>query len=678
MGQTFVYNTGSSKDDIAEDEIELKFGVFIDGTLNNKTNTEKRVQYRNHNAGVKITDEQRAEAKERVNQNYPDGRDANGMPITDTKRRELEDKEVYRNLTDGQIDESVKQEEYDYAHIDKITDPEYKKYLIAAHRTDEDKKGTNNSYSNDYTNIARMWSCCSEEYAIYVDGMGTEELVRDIQDGFAFGSGTSGIRAKVRKGCELLADKIIREKKNNGTKVITKVTLDVFGFSRGAASARNFVYEVNHREQKKLYAPTVADIPDGVVVDNEGHIIQKFRKATVDKDLLEVDSSVVLFNGYLPPLGHLGNCLMKNKKMTLTEVGNITIEVRFLGVYESVSSYFEWGGLGDYTEDGKLVDDLWFKSKGAYKKLKEGGKNDPFYLNKEQLHLNDFGNVKQIVHFTAQDEHRVNFDLTLMPGANKAKSESGYKIVEKNFPGVHCDIGGAYENESEKKLEIETSNHQKDLDGFRQTLINEKWFSDEQIWKKEDTLFGWGWLEHKVLKGLTTYEALYSNRPLRKEYSYIPLHFMEQFCRQSALDEHFVRKTEAEYKIDDHPILVQTKKKLAKYVFDTTGDEKPWKFESDEEIKRKMEAKQAEKDFLESLKPPKKPIPYINEGDNVPVIEECPVETVPDATELSEVVVTSYSKQGLLRKLRGEYLHWSAHRKWFGMEPHENRVRTKH
>jgi hypothetical protein len=66
MGQTFVYNAGSSDDDKLEDELQLKFGIFIDGTLNNKTNTEKRVQYRNHNAGVKITDLQHSEAKERV------------------------------------------------------------------------------------------------------------------------------------------------------------------------------------------------------------------------------------------------------------------------------------------------------------------------------------------------------------------------------------------------------------------------------------------------------------------------------------------------------------------------------------------------------------------------------------------------------------------------------------
>jgi hypothetical protein len=45
MGKSFVYNTGSSSDDKREDEIRLEFGVFIDGTLNNKDNTDLRNKY---------------------------------------------------------------------------------------------------------------------------------------------------------------------------------------------------------------------------------------------------------------------------------------------------------------------------------------------------------------------------------------------------------------------------------------------------------------------------------------------------------------------------------------------------------------------------------------------------------------------------------------------------------
>ena len=38
MSTTFVYNTGEAE--AGKDELELVFGVFIDGTLNNKDNTD--------------------------------------------------------------------------------------------------------------------------------------------------------------------------------------------------------------------------------------------------------------------------------------------------------------------------------------------------------------------------------------------------------------------------------------------------------------------------------------------------------------------------------------------------------------------------------------------------------------------------------------------------------------
>ena len=46
MGKSFIYNTGSSKDDLKPNEIRFEFGVFIDGTLNNKPNPERLRKYR--------------------------------------------------------------------------------------------------------------------------------------------------------------------------------------------------------------------------------------------------------------------------------------------------------------------------------------------------------------------------------------------------------------------------------------------------------------------------------------------------------------------------------------------------------------------------------------------------------------------------------------------------------
>ena len=40
MGQTFVYNAGTAEE--VKGDLNLSFGVFIDGTLNNKVNFDLR------------------------------------------------------------------------------------------------------------------------------------------------------------------------------------------------------------------------------------------------------------------------------------------------------------------------------------------------------------------------------------------------------------------------------------------------------------------------------------------------------------------------------------------------------------------------------------------------------------------------------------------------------------
>jgi hypothetical protein len=94
--------------------------------------------------------------------------------------------------------------------------------------------GVDNSFSNDFTNVARLYKCCEQNtYAIYIEGIGTLDNRRDVDDGFQYGSGITGVRGKVRKGCEKLADriKVIIRNSLNADKQFTKIYIDTFGFS---------------------------------------------------------------------------------------------------------------------------------------------------------------------------------------------------------------------------------------------------------------------------------------------------------------------------------------------------------------------------------------------------------------------------------------------------------------
>ena len=181
--QTARVHVGNSKyDEIVPDEyVNVTVGIFFDGTLNNKSNTDARLAYEKKVDG-KAFDKEKADA--------------------------------------------------------------YKKWYTFK------KSG---SYDNSYSNIARMEKPYKKinsekefQLAIYMEGIGTEDYEDDQAIGKGLGRGSTGVIQKVKKGCKKIVDEGIAPL--NLTKKINKLQIDAFGFSRGAAAARNFVYEVSKRK----------------------------------------------------------------------------------------------------------------------------------------------------------------------------------------------------------------------------------------------------------------------------------------------------------------------------------------------------------------------------------------------------------------------------------------------
>jgi hypothetical protein len=232
------------------------------------------------------------------------------------------------------------------------------------------------SYYNDYSNVARMWEFYDTPTRIYIDGIGTQSNEGDSTEGSALGTGRTGVRAKVRKGCEEIVNKI---KALTDKKKIEVLTLDAFGFSRGAAAARNFVYEVGKAE----YAPIPFSSGDGTTViftDSDGY-------GTTER--------------MLPEYGHLG---LKLKQSGIT-VDSIVI--RFLGIYDTVASY----GVIHHNDVA-------------------------------ELHLNEITTANKIVHFTAQDEHRENFSLSNINTARSSNAthiEKPLPGVHSDIGGSYLD-----------------------------------------------------------------------------------------------------------------------------------------------------------------------------------------------------------------------------------------------
>lgn len=141
--------------------------------------------------------------------------------------------------------------------------------------------GSDSSYANYYSNVAileylnKRNDITRHEVSYYVEGIGTEDFNaeqaltdetngRDVQQGYAFGSGTTGIPAKVSKGINEAKAQITKAY-NNQEQYIKKITVDVFGFSRGAAAARHFVSR--HQELK---GPWLDQGPPEIVINFVG------------------------------------------------------------------------------------------------------------------------------------------------------------------------------------------------------------------------------------------------------------------------------------------------------------------------------------------------------------------------------------------------------------------------
>ncbi|WP_452219806.1 T6SS phospholipase effector Tle1-like catalytic domain-containing protein [Lacinutrix salivirga] len=115
------------------------------------------------------------------------------------------------------------------------------------------------SFENEHSNISRgepFYQIKDEEknqqFSIYIEGAGTANAEEDnFFNGVAQGEGEQGVIAKANKGIKETANEIIKSCKNKGVEKVNNLYIDTYGFSRGAATARYFVYRITRRKGEK-------------------------------------------------------------------------------------------------------------------------------------------------------------------------------------------------------------------------------------------------------------------------------------------------------------------------------------------------------------------------------------------------------------------------------------------
>ncbi|MEW4366897.1 T6SS phospholipase effector Tle1-like catalytic domain-containing protein, partial [Aliikangiella maris] len=120
------------------------------------------------------------------------------------------------------------------------------------------------------TNVAKMehYVDVSPKFehslSVYIEGIGTRDLEKDSTVGYAFGTQSTGVKKKVEKGITETLEEIKSVVKEET--VIDKLVIDVFGFSRGAAAARYYIYQavvvkkLLHRLRAESYQIATANL----------------------------------------------------------------------------------------------------------------------------------------------------------------------------------------------------------------------------------------------------------------------------------------------------------------------------------------------------------------------------------------------------------------------------------
>ncbi len=309
----------------------------------------------------------------------------------------------------------------------------------------------NDSYTNEYSNVARFYKCFNEKkdefiIPVYVEGIGAKprEIGKTIEDkafaqvpikdkkkepykesckkydngeisldqfienndgfvscsdhqlGSALGIGLFGVKKKVEAACEKIHKEIrslIPKKKiKAGTDI--NIELYVFGFSRGSAAARCFCACL----QNKVGSTKEEYSSNAFILGAKNRVTFNFVDANIKKKLSQE-------NKYK-------TSLVENWLQNISDKCSVNLKpnVKFLGLYDTVSSY------------GANFDD-----------------------DVDELGLNKIGNVDKVFQICAGDEYRANFNLTDI----SSTGDKGKYII---IPGAHSDVGGGYaHNIKEKK-----------------------------------------------------------------------------------------------------------------------------------------------------------------------------------------------------------------------------------
>ncbi|TDO82983.1 putative alpha/beta hydrolase family protein DUF2235 [Flavobacterium chryseum] len=316
----------------------------------------------------------------------------------------------------------------------------------------------------------------------------------------------------------------------------------------------------------------------------------------VYQDMLMEDARITIpYSPILDKHGYFAACLLKN------EINPKRIHFNFTGLYDTVASYGVYHG------------------------------NDVNDLNLDAIKNSHF-----VFQLSADDEYRENFDLTDITSA-------GLNGLEYTLPGVHCDIGGSY-NDNEDEISVLYYKRQSiynriihdtdtEIEKFKEIVINEGWYKPNQITSGvlHDSNLGTE-IKGSVDDSEKFYTVVGTRKKLQNTYDKIPLKKMFFYSDHFGVKYSDVKiKTKHEI---NNPFLQGVYNQLMNYMAACS------------DLRNKyVRAKSTDSKS------------YLN--------------------ELRQISYLDYINEKDLKKLRNEYLHWSVKANKFGLETRESQAPSK-
>jgi hypothetical protein len=337
------------------------------------------------------------------------------------------------------------------------------------------------SFQNDKTNIAKMEQYVlqgGESFSLYVEGPGTQDGDEDEFLGYAAGIWETGVKGKVEKGIEQLIQEIRKKIPNKLKHKPLDICLDVFGFSRGAASARHFIHEVMKGDKRAL------------------------------KDALAVEGYAVK-----------------------------DVKVRLAGLYDTVASFGK-----DHDDDTAQLGLNATKMAGKTLQLGAADEHRKNFSLTDISSAGEKGTEKFLpgVHsdigggYVDHDEERDRVLLQFFVDRSKLMAQVAHKRrVARNNTGVFAPIQTYEERQaSKRRAEVENppdfeSLYDSEVTEAMSRLEAEKKRLVEAGWHKEEEL--------RIERAGDLFRLKADRKGIRNAYSRIPFHIMAKFAREGEI-----------------------------------------------------------------------------------------------------------------------------------------------